>query len=357
MKDYEIGIVDLVDVLRKHRRPIAAVTAVCALAAAVFIFSRPRIWEIDAIFYPARINGPNEKGEMTSLMIHPFPTLVRQLETREFAPYIAKKSGLALERIPWVTVSLIPGTNQVRLSLLDNDIESSEIALSALLQILEIDQNAMLDAKIKAAGPDLIDLDKKAADLDARICEAEQDIAVLNRERRSNEIRYTASLEDEKALSQKILTLETKIAEFEDRQAALSRRKDSDDAHDALAVSNLILAHAMMAASYSESVKSERKLREDMSRRIAEISERHGRLESRIAQLRGERAKVSAARAWQADIESGAIRAHVLQAPSALSRPMNPPKAVPIILAGALGFLLTFFPAVFIEIGKRAAQG
>ena len=94
-----------------------------------------------------------------------------------------------------------------------------------------------------------------------------------------------------------------------------------------------------------------------MGRRIGEIAEKRSQVLSRVGSLRSERYAISMRRDVHSKAENGAVRAHVLNAPSALSRPVNPPKAVPIILAGALGFLLSFFPAVFIEIGKRAAQG
>jgi hypothetical protein len=357
MKDYEIGIVDLAAVLRKNKKPIAAATLVFALAAAVFLFTRPRIWEIEAIFYPARISAPDEKGTIINSMVHPFPTLANQLETREFDPYVSKKSGLLMEHIPRFHVARINGTNQVRFHLRDTDIENSKIALTALLQILETDQNNMLEAKREEIEAYRLDLDKNVSSLDVRILEAEQDIAALDRERRTATNRLNASLDEDKGLSQKIRALEDKIAGFEKRQAALNGRSDPEAFRDSTAVFNMILANSMLVGFYTESIKSERVLREDLSRKIAEIDEQRGRLESHAASLRAEQAEVAAARARLADAEADAIIAHLLTPPSALSRPVSQRSPAPIILAGAIGFLLSFFSAVFIEIGKRAKQG
>ncbi|MDW7760875.1 MAG: Wzz/FepE/Etk N-terminal domain-containing protein [Acidobacteriota bacterium] len=357
MNDYEIGIVDLAAVLRKNKKPIAAATLIGALAAAVFLFARPRTWEIEAVFYPARITAANEKGEIINTMVHSFPSLVNQLENREFDPYVSKKGGLPIERIPRFHVARIKGTNQVRFHLQDTDIKNSKLALTALLQILETDQNNMLDAKLAAAESVFFELDTKASTLEARIRKTERDILALERERRDAESRARVSLDEENTLSQKIRGIEGKIAGLEERQTALTGRSDPDAAREEQTVSNLILAHAMMAGTHAESVKSERMLREDLNRKIAEIVDQRGRLESRVASLRNELSKISATRARQADIEAGAIRAHLLTSPSTLSRPVSHRSPASVILGAALGFLLSFFPAVFIEIGKRAAQG
>lgn len=356
MKEYQIGIVDLAGILRKRKRLIAAATAVCALAAAVVTFSLPRTWEVDAIFYPARISMRNEEGGITSRMIIPFRILSSQLERRELVPYIAEESGLATEDIPRLHIRPILGTNQVRFFLRHRDIGKAERALDALLQILTRSMNEELHRRLERINTVLADLDSKSEQTVERIQAAELEIDALSREQRTAEGRHASSLDEEKTLYGKIRAIEEKIARLEERYEALAARNDPAAARDTLSVSHLILAQALLAGSLTENIRSERTRRYDLDRRMADISEKRALLESRIAALRDELEEIPSKRQPYEEMKAGAIPAHVLKEPGVRSRPAALRKAAAIGLAAVLGFLLSAFPVFFLEIGKLAAK-
>lgn len=353
MKEYEIGVVDLVRIIWKRKWLIGIPTLVCILAAVAVSFSLPETWEIDAVFHPGRLSYLNESGKQVELDLVDFNPLLGQIKSGEFIPYIARETGQNFAEIPPLQAERITRTQQVRLFLREKDVEKGKVILAALLERLKGDMDRRLDAELKKIDDKLIAFDKEVAKKEAQIQSLESELKAVRQDLLATERRLAASLEQEKSISGEIQAVKQRLDRLHELQIDAWERKEGREQELALlVVSNEILANSIHFTSLSDRLRHEKNMQENFEQRIADRKGRIKLVESQLEQLRDEREQMIRKRETLEERKHDVTYARVLKEPGPLPYPVAPRKKVIVGLAAALSFLLFTFLAFSLEFWK-----
>jgi len=151
MNEYEnkIELMNYLNVLWKRKWFIIIATFLFISAAVVISFLMPPKWEVDAIITPSKYFYRNVDGIWQVMPFASSSWIINTINQAAYNERIATELILDLKDFPKLKAEILKNTNQIRVSIKENNVEKAKLILNSLCVHLKNMYDQYADRKIK----------------------------------------------------------------------------------------------------------------------------------------------------------------------------------------------------------------
>ncbi|MFX0132357.1 MAG: Wzz/FepE/Etk N-terminal domain-containing protein [Candidatus Hodarchaeota archaeon] len=301
--------------------------------SSVFIVSSllPTQWEVDAIFDPSKSVSITEDGKWIKQYFVEPETIANLISQAAYNNEIANKLNLDIKEFPRLTAEVLINTSLVRISTKEKNIEKAKLILNSLCDRLKTSLDSYANNKIKE-----IDSQIKSKEMEKSILEAE-----INAFKNKLDI-----IKQKKQEIEKEMTKIRKRTEELERERNLTLNKKNRNESDNLAI--LLYSSEIQQNSINQNMLSEwlgnKIIEEDNINIELHYKERTKfMMESELNDLN--------------EIKKGIYYTKIAKVPTSSNSPTSPKKLFNVLIAAALGVLVSTILAFFLEyLEKQKAR-
>ncbi|KKN62273.1 hypothetical protein LCGC14_0513330 [marine sediment metagenome] len=335
MDEYEgrIEWMNYLNVIWKRKWLIIISTFLCALAAGVFSFLQPPVWEVDATIQAGKIF---DKDRHEEVLIIEGEQLAGQINEGYFNNLIAAELSLDVMEMPKIKARNLRWTELVKVSIRANDVEKTKQILYSLFNHLKKDLDKKIDVEFIRIDTQISTNENLIKQTIIEKNKIPQEIISAKNKVKISEDRVNSIMEEMKAAK-------TRIDELEKQQRkALADKKQVSDAISLLLYSNEVQQNLRYYNTLDEKLSKEKITQEDLKlnlegkkTEIEEINNEIDNIKDQIALLNEKKARVD--------------YAQLIKKPTSSLGPVFPKKKRNVMITGILGLMIFTMLAFFLE--------
>jgi capsular polysaccharide biosynthesis protein len=369
MKDKDVELIDLLDVIWKRKWLIIVPTVFIVLAAGAASLLKPSVWEVDAILVPSKIFMQTAQGQFVEVLITDPKQIAGQINQESYNALIASELKLDIRKFPDIKAEVLPDTKLVRLTVRGKDAQQGKSILQSLFVRLkeELDRNAdveinSIDTEITTKQNSMKDMDNeiKVKQLDIKSQEIEKERIKGEIESNKNKIaiseeRSTSILEEMKSVKGRVEDIDLQL------KKAIAEKREGSDAVSLLLYSNEVQQNLRYYGTLDEKLTLERVTQENLRLDNKDNAEKLKQIDTRIGQTNAEIGSVkNTIDTTQSEIkllEDQKQRidfAQLVKAPTSSINPVSPRLIVIIAITGIISLaVFTLLAFLWEYIQKR----
>ncbi len=333
MNEYEkkIELMNYLNVLWKRKWMIIIATFLFIAAATVISYLLPQKWEVDAIFAPSKYVYLSEDGKWQEIEFISSSAIAASTNLGAYNENIAAKLNLDLKDFLKLKANNPRNTNQVRLSIIEKDVEKAKLILHSLLNYLKKAFDQYADRKIEI--------------FDSQIKPKETEKLILERKIKTYKKKFDIIKQRKQEIKKEISNIRKKTEELKKEHGLMLKKKNRSESENItlLHYSNEIQHNSMNYSILNESL-GKNKIEEEIINLEIENKERLiNQIENEINSLN--------------ERERFVYHTQIIKEPTSSTFPVTPPKLYNVLIAGILGFIISTMFAFFLEyIEKQKAK-
>jgi capsular polysaccharide biosynthesis protein len=324
-----INLMEYFTVAWKRRWQIIIPTFVLVIIVAIWSFTLPKVWEVNAIIIPSKFLTQNQVGEFKQVLVAEPKQIASQIMEGSYNSLIGAELNISDREFPNIKAENIRDTNLIRVSVRVIDPQRGRQILTALFNHLKSDFDRKIDVEINSLNTQVEGTKNRVLDLENEIKTRENSILTTQNEikNRENSILTTQNdikirqngiklkeldieskkidkeklngeIESDKSrlkigearilsIFEEMKSVKTRIDELEkQQQKALAERKTATDALALLLYSNEVQQNLRYNNSLEEKVSAERLNRESLNQSIQGKMETLRQIDNQISQIR-----------------------------------------------------------------------
>jgi capsular polysaccharide biosynthesis protein len=325
MNEYEnkIEFMEYLNVLWKRKWFIIIGTFLFLTAAAIISFLIPPIWEVDAIITPCKYIYKDADGTWQEMQFVSSGWIVNTVNQATFNEPIANELSLDPKDIEGLKAEKLRGTDQIRLSIREKDVDKSKLILNSLLNNIK----NMCD----------LHADRRTKRFDSQIESKETEKSIIEEKITVYKEKLDSIKQIKKEVNIEMIDLRKKIEELKKEQHQILNKKNRSESESftMLHYSNEIQQGLMNYYRLGEMLEN-RKIEEEIINLEIEDKERLiNKIEYEIDDFNGKKL--------------GIRYTQITKKPTSSLSPVSPNKLFNVIIAILLGFIAFTVLSYFIE--------
>lgn len=369
MKDKDVELIDLLDVVWKRKWLIIVPTVFIILAAAVASLLKPSVWEVDAILVPSKIFMQTAQGQFVEVLITDPKQLAGQINQESYNALIASELKLDIRRFPNIKAEALPDTKLVRMAVQSRDAGQAKSILQSLFVHLKVELDRKVDVEIKSIDTEITTKQNSMKDLDNEIKVKHLDIKSqeiekerIKGETESNKNKIVISEERSKSILEEMKSVKGRIEDIDlQLKKAIAEKSEGSDAISLLLYSNEVQQNLRYYGTLDEKLTLERVTQENLRLDNKDNAEKLKQIDTKIGQTNAEIASIkNTIDTTQSEImllEDQKQRidyAQLVKAPTSSINPVSPRLIVIIAITGIISLaVFTLLAFLWEYIQKR----
>jgi capsular polysaccharide biosynthesis protein len=374
MKDRDVELIDLLDVVWKRRWLIIVPTVLIIIVAAAVSLLKPSVWEVDAILVPSKIFMQTAQGQFVEVLIMDPRQIAGQVNQNSYNAQIAAELKLDIRSFPDIKAEALPDTKLVRMSVRSRDADQAKAILQSLYVSLKDDLNRKVDVEIKSIDTEVTtkqnsikdmenDIKVKDFDIRSQVIEKEK----IKGETEANKNKITISEERSKSILEEMKAVKARVDEIDlQLKKVIGEKRAEGEAVSLLLYSNEVQQNLRYYGTLDEKLTLERVTQENLRLDNKDNEEKLKQIDTKIGQTNAEIASIKNT----IDTTQSEIRlledqkqridyAQLVKAPTASTDPVSPRLIVIIAVAGIVSlaaFTLLAFLWEYVQ-RRKAIRG
>jgi len=328
MDENEIDLMDYLNVIWKRKWLIIIPAFFLVVAAALYSFRLPKVWEVDAIMLPSKFFVQTEQGQFAEVVVTDPKQIAGQINQESYNNLIAAELNLDARKFPNFKAENLQDTKLVRIALRDTDVAKAKSILFSLFNHLKIDLDKKIDVEMKGIDTEItlkgneikeneigikdfenqIELKKlQINDKENAIKTKENEIKKRNNDIKSKELEIQSKEIEKERLNKEIETDQNKLKISEDRvksileemksvkarideideqlKKALAEKKQEGDAVSLLLYSNEVQQNLRYYNTLDEKLSTEKITQENLRLSIRDNQQQLLQIDTQINQI------------------------------------------------------------------------
>jgi len=349
MDEYEgrIEWMNYLNVIWKRKWLIIISTFLCALAAGVFSFLQPPVWEVEAIIQGGKFF---DKLRHEEVWIAEGEQTAGQINEGYFDNLIAADLNMNVKEMPKFKVKNLRWTQLVQVSIRANDVEKAKLILHSLFNHLKRELDKKIDSEIKSNVTQVEHM-KNIIDMENLGIESREiEISKLKQDILSRRKKLKNSEERQKNIIDEMNKIQERIDEIEEQQRkALTEKKEGSDTLSLLLYSNKIQDYFRSYYALDQKSSAE-KLTQEQIRELINETEANIRLINTEIELSRRNIEISKKEINLLNEAKTQIdHTQFIKEPTSSLYPVAPRKILNILIGGVLGLFVFILFAFFLE--------
>jgi len=296
MKDKDVELIDLLEVVWKRKWLIIVPTVFIILAAAVASLLKPSVWEVDAILVPSKIFMQTAQGQFVEVLITDPKQLAGQINQESYNALIASELKLDIRRFPDIKAEALPDTKLVRMAVQSRDAGQAKSILQSLFVYLKVELDRKVDVEIKSIDTEITTKQNSMKDLDNEIKVKHLDIKSqeiekerIKGETESNKNKIVISEERSKSILEEMKSVKGRIEDIDlQLKKAIAEKREGSDAISLLLYSNEVQQNLRYYGTLDEKLTLERVTQENLRLDNKDNAEKLKQIDTKIGQTNAE---------------------------------------------------------------------
>ena len=405
-----INLMEYLTVAWKKRWQIVIPTVILVTIVAIYSFTLPKVWEVDAIIIPSQFLTQNQAGEFKQVLVAEPKQIAGQISQGSYNTSIGAELNIAKSAFPVIKAENLRDTNLVRISIREKDPSRGQRILTSLFNHLKSEFDKKIDVEINSVNTQIEGTKNKILDLENEIKSRENAIITtqneikirqngiklkefdidskkIDKQKLNNEIESDKSrlkITEERILGvfEEMKSVKTRIDELEkQQQKALAEQKTGTDALALLLYSNEVQQNLRYYNSLEDKVSAERLNRESLAQSIQGKTEALRQIDNQISQIRtgmdSNQTEIESMKTGIENIKNGILGVRnninnlkndiklyedkknridytqLVKEPTTSFSPVSPKKKQNVLIAGFLGFCLSAGIVLFREYFEK----
>jgi uncharacterized protein involved in exopolysaccharide biosynthesis len=350
----EFELIDLLNVIWRRKWLIIIPTLFLAVAAAVFSFLSPKVWEVDALFLPSKFFVQTEGGQFEEVVVADPRQIAGQINQNSYNSLIASELNIDEREFPKLKAENLRDTKLIRIVIRDTDVARAKSILQKLFEYLKTQLDKRIDVEIKAVSSKITtyerNMKKKELDIQSKEIEksrTKQQILSAENRLKISEQRFISITEEMKSVKKRTEEIEKQQRE------SLEGKKEGMEAISLLLYSNEVQQNLRYYNTLEERSSEEKITQENLGLTIKEGQEEIRQLNTDIEKLKNEmeedKNQINLLNEKKARIDY----AQLVKKPTSSLYPISPRKKMNVLSAGMLGVFAFTILAFFLEYVER----
>jgi LPS O-antigen subunit length determinant protein (WzzB/FepE family) len=380
-----IDLMEYVNIAWRHRWQIIIPTVVLAVLAGIVSFFLPKVWEVEAIIIPSKFLTQNQAGEFKQVLVVEPKQVAGQITQGSYNSLIGAELNIEDRIFPKINAENLRDTNLVRISIREKDPQKGKQILMALFNHLKSDFDRKIDVEIQSLNTqieqkknDILDLeneiktrenDIKKKQNDIKLKELEVESRLIEKDKTNKEIesdKNKLKITEERiiGIQEEMKSIKTRVDELDKQQRqSLAEKKEGTETLALLLYSNEVQRNLQYYNTLSEKVSGERLNTENLTYSIKSNEQELRQIDNQVSQIKTTGDTIRA----EIDTVNNEIRkikntisnsnndiklyedkknridyTQLIKDPTASFSPVSPKKKRIVLIAGFLGFCLSF---------------
>jgi LPS O-antigen subunit length determinant protein (WzzB/FepE family) len=380
-----IDLMEYVNIAWRHRWQIIIPTVVLAVLAGIVSFFLPKVWEVEAIIIPSKFLTQNQAGEFKQVLVIEPKQVAGQIAQGSYNSLIGAELNIEARNFPKINAENLRDTNLVRISIREKNPQKGKQILMALFNHLKSDFDKKIDVEIESLNiqieqkkNDILDHENeiktrendikkkqndiklKELDVESRLIEKDK----TNKEIESDKNKLKITEERIVGIQEEMKSIKTRIDELDQQQRqSLAEKKEGTETLALLLYSNEVQRNLQYYNTLSEQVSGERLNTEDLTYTIKSDEQELRQLDNQVSQIKTTGDTIRA----EIDTINNEIRkikntisnsnndiklfedkknridyTQLIKDPTSSFGPVSPKKKRIVLIAGFIGFCLSF---------------
>jgi len=353
MDEYEgrIEWMNYLSVIWKRKWLVIISTFLCALAAGVFSFLQPPVWEVDAIIQGGKFF---DKLRHEEVWIAEGEQTAGQINEGYFDNLIAADLNMNVKEMPKLKVKNLRWTQLVQVSIRANDVEKAKLILHSLFNHVKRDLDKKIDSEIKSNVTQVEHMENIINMENFSIQSREIEISKIKKEILSGRKKLKESEERQKNIIDEMNKVQERIDEIGKQQRkALTEKKEGSDTLSLLLYSNKIQNYFRSYYTLDQKLSAE-KLTQEQIREFTNETEAHIRLINTEIERSRRNIEISKKEInLLNEAKSQIDHTQFIKEPTSSLYPVAPRKKLNIFIGGVLGLFVFSLFAFFLEYVEK----
>jgi capsular polysaccharide biosynthesis protein len=348
MKDKDVELIDLLDVVWKRKWLIVVPTVFIVLAAGAASLLKPSVWEVDAILVPSKI--------------------FIQTAQESYNALIAAELKVDIHGFPDIKAEALPETKLVRMSVQSRDADQAKSILQSLFVRLKEELDRKVGVEIKSIDTQITTKQNSMKDMENNIKVKGFDIRSqeIEKERIKGEIeanknKIAISEKRSESILEEMKSVKVRTDDIDrELKNAIAENKEGGDAVSLLLYSNEVQQNLRYYGTLDEKLTIERVTQENLRLDNKDAEEKLKQIDTRIGQTNAEIASIkNTIDTTQSEVkllEDQKQRidyAQLVKAPTTSQNPVSPRLIVVIVIAGVISLVVFTMLAFLWEYIQR----
>ena len=333
MNEYEdkIELMNYLNVLWKRKWIIIIATFLFIAAAVVISFLSPPKWKVDAVFVPSIYIIRTQGGLIQEIPFMNAELMTGIINQATYNNFIATELSLDTKDLTKLKAEHLKGTHQVRVSIIESDIEKAKLILHSLLNRIKGGLDVMADTEIRG--------------VDSQIKSKEIEKLILERKIKAYKKKLNIIKQKKQEIEKDMNEIRKKIEELKKERGLILKKKDRSESESLamLHYSNEIQHYSMNYIILNES-PGKNKIEEEIINLEIEDKERLiNMIENEIKDLNDRKGRI--------------YYVQIHKEPTSSISPVSPKKLLNVLIAALLGIITSAMLAFFFEyLEKQKAK-
>lgn len=326
----EINLMDYLNVLWKRKWLIIIPALLCAIAAGVYSFLLPPVWEVDAFILSSKLFIQTEGGKFEEIVVVDPKQIAGQINQKFYDTLIAAELNLDLREFPKLKAENLRDTKLVRIVIREKDVDKAKSILNSLFNHLKRDLDRKIDVEIKGIDTQVAaketaikqnelgikdlenqilfkrlqikdkenEIKKKYNDIHLKEMDVQAKEIDKNRfkkEIESNQNKLKISEERMQSIHEEMKSVKKRIDDLEEQlKKALAERKQGSDAVGLLLYSNEVQQNLRYYNTLDEKLSLEKITQENLNLAIRDKEEQLKQIDTQISQINTQKETIKA---------------------------------------------------------------
>ncbi len=348
MDGYE-GTIDWIkylNVIWKRKWLIMISTFLCALAAGVFSFLQPPVWEVDAVIQGGKYFDRERHEEV--LMVEG-EQIAGQINEGYFDNLIAAELNLDVKKMPKLKAKNLRWTELVQVSIRANDVEKTKQILYSLFNNIKKDLDKKIDSELKSNAALVAHWESIIEMENLGIQSREIEKSKLKQDILSARKKLKNSLERQKNIIDEMNAVLERIDEIEKQQRKVLTEKKEGSATLSLLLNSNRTQEYFRSDMIEQKLNVEKLTQEEINLFInqteADIRLLNSEIEQKRKNIEISKKEINLLNEKKAQID----HTQFIKEPTSSLYPVAPRKKLNIFIGGVLGLFVFILFAFFLE--------
>jgi capsular polysaccharide biosynthesis protein len=354
IKDKDVELIDLLDVVWKRKWLIIIPTVFIVLAAGAASLLKPSVWEVDAILVPSKIFIQTAQGQFVEVLITDPKQIAGQINQESYNALIAAELKLDIHGFPDIRAEALPETKLVRMSVRTRDADQAKSILQSLFVLLKGELDRKVEVEVKSIDTQIttkqnsmkdMENDIKVKGFDIRSQEIEKER--MKGEIEANKNKIAISEERSKSILEEMKSVKARIDDIDrELMSAIAEKKEGRDAVSLLLYSNEVQQNLRYYGTLDEKLTLERVTQEnfrldnkDAEEKIKQIDTKIGQTNAQIASVKNTIDTTQSEVGLLEDQKQRIDYAQLVKAPTSSQNPVSPRLLVVIVIFGVISLM------------------
>jgi len=343
-----IDFMDYVDIAWTHRWRIIIPTFVLAVLAGIVSFLLPKLWEVDAIIIPSKFLTQTVTGDFKEILVAPPSQIASQISQGSYNSLIAAETNSEIRKFPKIHAENLRNTYLVRTYVRVQDPQKGRQILLALFNHLKSDFDKKIDVEFSNINNLIKQVNNKILDLDLSIESQKIEKEKKRKDIRADQNKLAISEQRITDIQEEMKSVKTRVSELDELQRkTMSEKKDGTETLALLLYSNEVQQNIRYMNELENKVSNERVNIEDLTYSIKSKEQQLLQIDNQIEQIQLSLNNAKNEIQLLEDKKNRIDYSQLVKDPTPSIGPVSPKKILIVLIAGFLGFCLSFGIVLF----------